>query len=118
MTNTGPLCPHCGQGVDKSYVVDTRKSGRQIRRRRTCSRCDGNYTTWEGAISFQEKIDSVRNLVDGLLESQSLLRQEVKSLLETMKNEHKSNATGELLPRARPAKDDDRRRRPSGRAND
>lgn len=40
-------CPHCG--TDDDRVIDSRpnRDGSAIRRRRTCLRCDGRFTTWE-----------------------------------------------------------------------
>lgn len=39
------FCPHCGHR--ETRVVDTRDSGRSIRRRRQCQRCGRRFTTYE-----------------------------------------------------------------------
>ncbi len=42
------ICPYCGH--NNSRVVDTRDSGRTIRRRRECGQCKRRFTTYEQVI--------------------------------------------------------------------
>lgn len=39
------FCPCCGS--DKSGVIDSRRAGQTIRRRRTCLNCGQRFTTYE-----------------------------------------------------------------------
>jgi transcriptional repressor NrdR len=43
-------CPYCGK---KSRVVDTRTSGKSIRRRRECKTCGRRFTTYERVAPIQ-----------------------------------------------------------------
>jgi transcriptional repressor NrdR len=43
------LCPYCKTG--DSRVVDTRKVGKSVRRRRECLTCDQRFTTYEQVIA-------------------------------------------------------------------
>ncbi len=42
------ICPYCGHA--ESYVVDTRDTGRAIRRRRECRKCGKRFTTYEQVV--------------------------------------------------------------------
>ncbi len=42
------FCPYCGH--TESYVVDTRDTGRVIRRRRECRKCGKRFTTHEQVV--------------------------------------------------------------------
>lgn len=45
-------CPGCSYPV--SAVMDSRPSGTEIRRRRTCCKCGYRFTTYEGIAPHQE----------------------------------------------------------------
>ena len=45
------ICPHC-DSQKKSGVLDTRKSGDDILRRRECSACSGTFVTLESVDEF------------------------------------------------------------------
>jgi transcriptional regulator NrdR family protein len=45
------ICPHC-DSQEKSSVLDTRKSGDDILRRRECASCGGTFVTLETVDEF------------------------------------------------------------------
>lgn len=71
-------CPQCRENDDA--VIDSREfnDGLAIRRRRSCSRCEHRWTTyekvWEGTIDHQ----ALRTMVDGALDE---LREVVSKVL-------------------------------------
>jgi transcriptional regulator NrdR family protein len=52
------LCPHCGSNVSK--VLETRKSGNMIYRRRCCQECSKQFISRESAPRGLEMPESIK----------------------------------------------------------
>lgn len=54
---SSPTCPECLKRC-KSTVTDSRQSGDDIRRRRSCCNCGWRYTTYENTVA--DDLNTVR----------------------------------------------------------